>query len=155
MKGLTRVVLGSIAGGLLGAAAFFAVDALVPAPSSAGLGAATSSTPKTYKAWCGRKGNNCKVSFADGKITVNNKDSINHDQLSFIHGLRDYECKPLGGCHWILTYNVEYIEHDKRNFAKFIFMHLETGKQFHSDLMRVCKECRERPKVHEVKVLDY
>ena len=30
MKGLTRVVLGSIAGSLLGAAAFFAVDVLMP-----------------------------------------------------------------------------------------------------------------------------
>ena len=30
MKGLTHIVLGSIAGGLLGASAFFAVDALMP-----------------------------------------------------------------------------------------------------------------------------
>ena len=30
MKGLTRVVLGSVAGSLLGAAAFFAADGLIP-----------------------------------------------------------------------------------------------------------------------------
>ena len=30
MKGLIHIVLGSIAGGLLGASAFFAVDALMP-----------------------------------------------------------------------------------------------------------------------------
>lgn len=34
MKGLIRVVLGSIAGDLLGAAAFFAVDALIPSPAN-------------------------------------------------------------------------------------------------------------------------
>ena len=123
MEGLVRVVIGSAVGGLLGAAAFFAVDALAPAPSSAGLGPATSSTPKTYKAWCGRKGNNCSVSFAEGKITVNGKDSINHDQLSFINVLRDYECGLSPTCSVISTFNVEYIEDDKRHLAKFIFIH--------------------------------
>ena len=36
MKGLSRVVVGSIAGGLLGAAAFFAVDGLMPTDAKAG-----------------------------------------------------------------------------------------------------------------------
>jgi hypothetical protein len=35
MKGLTRVVLGSIAGGLLGAVTFFVVDALMPVHADA------------------------------------------------------------------------------------------------------------------------
>jgi len=35
MKGLSRVVIGSIAGGLLGAAAFFAVDGLIPSAADA------------------------------------------------------------------------------------------------------------------------
>jgi hypothetical protein len=35
MKGLTRVVRGSIAGGLLGAVAFFTVDALMPSAADA------------------------------------------------------------------------------------------------------------------------
>ena len=35
MKGLGRVVLGSIAGGLLGAAAFFAIDGLMPSTADA------------------------------------------------------------------------------------------------------------------------
>ena len=37
MKGLGRVVLGSAVGGLLGAAAFFAVDGLNPSPANAQL----------------------------------------------------------------------------------------------------------------------
>lgn len=40
MKGLSRVVIGSIAGGLLGAAAFFAVDGVI-AGSSVGRSQAT------------------------------------------------------------------------------------------------------------------
>ncbi len=39
MKGIKRVVVGSIAGGLLGAAAFFVVDGLLPKPASAQLSA--------------------------------------------------------------------------------------------------------------------
>ena len=35
MKGFSELVLGCIAGGLLGAAAFFAVDALMPAHTDA------------------------------------------------------------------------------------------------------------------------
>ena len=35
MKGLGHLVLGCIAGGLLGAAVFFAVDALIPMPADA------------------------------------------------------------------------------------------------------------------------
>ena len=35
MKGLSRVVIGSAVGGLLGAAAFFAVDGLIPRTSEA------------------------------------------------------------------------------------------------------------------------
>ena len=35
MKGLGHLVLGCIAGGLLGAAVFFAVDALIPTPADA------------------------------------------------------------------------------------------------------------------------
>mgnify|MGYP001268284263 CR=1 FL=1 len=37
MKGLGRVVVGSAVGGLLGAAAFFAVDGLNPSPANAQL----------------------------------------------------------------------------------------------------------------------
>ena len=37
MKGLERVVVGSAVGGLLGAAAFFAVDGLNPSPANAQL----------------------------------------------------------------------------------------------------------------------
>ena len=37
MKGLGRVVIGSAVGGLLGAAAFFAVDGLNPSPSNSQL----------------------------------------------------------------------------------------------------------------------
>ena len=35
MKGLTRVVIGSAVGGLLGAAAFFAVDGMIPRTAEA------------------------------------------------------------------------------------------------------------------------
>ena len=38
MKGLRRVVIGSIAGSLLGAAAYFAVEGLMPAGSEAQIG---------------------------------------------------------------------------------------------------------------------
>ena len=37
MKGIKRVVIGSAVGGLVGAAAFFAVDGLNPSPANAQL----------------------------------------------------------------------------------------------------------------------
>ena len=47
MKGLGRVVVGSIAGGLLGAAAFFAVDGLMPSTAEAQIYANPASSYST------------------------------------------------------------------------------------------------------------
>ena len=53
MKSFGRVVLGSIAGGVLGAAAFFAVDGLMPSTAEAQYGSST-----LYPSGSGRYGGN-------------------------------------------------------------------------------------------------
>jgi len=119
----------------------------------AGLGEASSVKPKAYDAWCGKRNNKCKVSFANGRITVNNKDSIAFEEVTFIGGQRDYECGAIS-CHFISTFNVEYAENGNTGYAKFIFMHFPTAKQFWNDLQRACKDCRKRPERKEIKFVD-
>jgi len=111
-------------------------------PVNAGLGAATSNTQSSsYDAWCGEKGNDCKVSFNGGKITVNGTDSVDFEDITYI--TRSYES--FGMAH-VYTYGIEYLEEGMSDpeFAEILFMHRVTGDKFWRDLKRACRHCKDR-----------
>ena len=112
-------------------------------PANAGLGeAATKSQSSIYDAWCGEKGNDCKVSFTGGKITVNNSDSVKFEQLTYITKNRVVE-QPFG---YITTFGIEYLEEgaDAPEFAEILLMHDPTADRFWRDLKRACRQCKDR-----------
>jgi len=45
-----------------------------PNAAFAGLGAAEEGTKRTFDAYCGEKGNDCKVEFTGERLTVNSTD---------------------------------------------------------------------------------
>ena len=60
-------------------------SSLIAMPVHSGLGeAASKSKSSTYEAWCGEKGKDCKVSFENGKITVNDKHSVDFSDITYI-----------------------------------------------------------------------
>lgn len=114
---------------------------LLTVPVHSGLGeAASKSKSATYDAWCGEKGNDCKVSFTGGRITVNDKDSVAFEDITYI--TRNNETK------WDFRYvfGVEYLEKgmDEPEFAEFIFQDTRTANRFWRDLKRACRNCKDR-----------
>ena len=110
-------------------------------PVKAGLGEATTkSQSSTYDAWCGEKGNDCKVSFSKGKITVNNKHSVDFDDITYI----TQNDESMWSYRYV--YGVEYLEEgmEEPEFAEFIFAEPRTAKRFWRDLRRACRQCKDR-----------
>ena len=110
-------------------------------PAKAGLGeAATKSQSSVYDAWCGEKGNDCKVSFGNGEITVNDKHSVDFSDITYI--TRDLDST--WEFRW--TFGVEYLEEgmDSPELAEFIFLHRPTANRFWRDLKRACRQCKDR-----------
>ncbi len=120
---------------------FLVASSLAVIPVHAGLGEATSkSKSASYDAWCGEKGNDCKVSFNNGKITVNESDSVDFSDITYI--TRNNETV------WNFKYvfGVEYLEEgmDEPEFAEFIFQDTRTANRFWRDLKRACRNCKDR-----------
>ena len=112
-------------------------------PAFAGLGPASSSKPAAYDAWCGEKGNDCKVSFDGGKITVDGKHSVSFDQLTYITRNRgDYNSWNYSYTH---TFGIEYTVEGQTapEFAEILFMNNDTANRFWRDLQRACRNCKD------------
>lgn len=116
-------------------------SSLLAVPVHSGLGeAASKSKSATYDAWCGEKGNDCKVSFANEKITVNDKDSVDFDDITYI--IKDWS----GNYVWDgLTFGIEYRNDDgSLEFAEIWIAHYPTARKFWRDLKRACRNCKDR-----------
>ena len=122
-------------------------SSLVAMPAHSGLGTATTKTKSsTYEAWCGQKGNDCKISFSQGKITVNNSDSVDFEDITYITS--NYERGSssifMPGPTW--TFGIEYLEEgmEAPEFAEILFKHEATADRFWRDLKRACRQCKDR-----------
>ena len=128
----------------LAASVAIGTSLIAATPATAGLGsAAIKGSTKGYEAWCGEAGNDCKVTFADGKITVNDKDSVDFNNITYITRTSDYNEWDYS---WKITFGIEYLEEGMENpeFAEIIFGHLPTSKRFWMDLKRACRQCKDR-----------
>ena len=128
----------------LAASVAIGTSLIAATPAIAGLGsAATKGSSKGYDAWCGEKGNDCKVTFADGKITVNNTDSVDFKSLTYITRTSDYN--EWSG-NWTITFGIEYLEEDMKNpeFAEILFANKAVANKFWMDLKRACRQCKDR-----------
>ena len=128
----------------LAASVAIGTSLIAATPATAGLGsAAIKGSTKGYEAWCGEAGNVCKVKFADGKITVNNKDSVDFDNITDITRTSDYNEWTYS---WKITFGIEYLEEGMENpeIAVIIFGHLPTSNRFWMDLKSACRQCKDR-----------
>ena len=125
-------------------ALIFASFALLGAftPAHSGLGAATTKSSESgYEAWCGKKGNECNVVFNNGKITVNDKHSVDFEDITYI--TRNDEGRP---SNRIYRFGIEYQEAGmtEPEFAEILFAHRDTASRFWRDLRRACRKCKDR-----------
>ena len=123
---------------------FLVASSMAVMPVHAGLGSATSKTQSSaYDAWCGEKGNDCKVSFSNGKITVNDSDSVDFEYITYI--TRNAERDQWTG-DFLYTFGIEYLEKgmDDPEFAEILFQHSKTANKFWRDLRRACRNCKDR-----------
>ena len=112
-----------------------------PNPAVAGLGAASSSASTSFDAWCGSKGNKCKVKFADELITVNGSDSISFDQVIGYTTARNWKYR-IGGSYWLHTITIQYIEGDIKKSGKFLFSNSTAATDFATQASMACINCR-------------
>ena len=127
----------------LAASVAIGTSLITATPASAGLGTATTqSNEKGYDAWCGEKGNNCNIVFANGKITVDKQYSVSFKDITYI--TRNSE----GIYTWnnLIRFGIEYQEEgmDEPEFAEILFRHFNTANRFWRDLKRACRQCKDR-----------
>ena len=110
-------------------------------PVQAGLGDAE--TKETvFDAWCGKKGNDCKVVFTDETLTVNGTDGINRSQIL------GFTWNYLGPHQVNWTHQVRYTfvvtfkedGVDKR--GTFIFQNKGAADNFRQAITVLCSKCK-------------
>ena len=112
-----------------------------PNPAAAGLGAASSSSSTSFDAWCGSKGNKCKVKFADERITVNGSDSISFDQVIGYTTAQNWRYR-IGGSYWLHTITIQYVEDGSTKSGKFLFSNSTAATDFATQASMACRQCR-------------
>ena len=132
------------------AAITIATSLVTISPANAGLGsAALSGSKKGYDAWCGKRGNDCKVVFEDGKITVDKVNSVDFTDITYITRTFGVE----KGCVWHscgnVIFGIEYHEKgmESREYAEILFFqhrNEEVTEKFWMDLKRACRNCKDR-----------
>ena len=129
----------------LAAAVAFAGLFVAGQPVNAGLGEADAEVLKEFDAWCGKRKNNCKVTFPSAnEMVVNGKDGITRDQL------QSYQCNSSwrqmgfsGIDHWEYSCLVKYTENSIDRSGKFIFVNTGAFSDFRDALSVFCgPKCR-------------
>ena len=138
---MKKIIALAIAASAFGACTSFQV--FIPGAVHAGLGSATQPDIETYSAWCGKKGNDCKVTFEADRLSVDGTDYVLYRDIKAVNYLLQ-DRRPYFRRHY---FEFEYVEQNpdgetevKR--AKIIFGHAKTAKNFWLDVMRTCKYAR-------------
>ncbi len=121
-------------------ATFFFLLGVIPIsnPVWADLGPAeTDMKSSIFDAWCGKRGNNCKVSFVGDRLLVNGKDGIDKSQILRIWSdkeLRNFwDRNPMS--YYQDVYYVTYRKSDgAEGTGRFIFLNHQASAQFWNQL---------------------
>jgi len=107
-------------------------------PARADLGPAeTEMKTSAFDAWCGKRNNNCKVSFEVDRLLVNGKDGIDKSQILRIWSdkeLRNFwDRNPMS--YYQDVYYVTYRKSDgSEGTGRFIFLNHQASSQFWNQL---------------------
>ena len=123
---------------LLLAVSFSLIASYWSIPARADLGPAeTEMKTSTFDAWCGKRSNNCKVSFEGDRLLVNGKDGIDKSQILRIWSdkeLRNFwDRNPMS--YYQEVYYVTYQKSDgSEGTGRFIFLIHQASSQFWNQL---------------------
>ena len=126
----------------IAAAAVIGASFIGSSPVNAGLGEAEAGTKRTFDAYCGSKGNDCKVKFTDDRLTVNNSDGIDKGQIVKYQFSQDFRCGTglltRNSCSGRGTALVIYNENGVEGSGTFIFTNRRTFDEFSGALSAFC-----------------
>ena len=108
-------------------------------PLHAGLGDAEGPERREFDAWCGKKGNNCKVVFTDNSLTVNETDGISRSQMTEFSADQKYTA--IGGSYWTWYFTVSYKEDGVVKSGTFLFVNKKAAGAFKRTLLWFCPTC--------------
>ena len=101
---------------------------LLGSPAIAGLGPAETEVIDTFDAYCGKRGNDYRVTFESCRMRVNNGKGISRDQLlSFKYTGPDLFVFSCPGLQWVVSYRNSS---EEIKTAKIIFRHSPTKIRF-------------------------
>ena len=119
-----------------------ALNLISPPPAKAGLGAAEEGTKRTFDAYCGKKGNDCKVEFTNNRLTVNGANGIDKGQIVKYEFSQDFLCGTglltRNSCSGRGTALVIYNENSVEGSGTFIFTNRRSFAEFSSALSAFC-----------------
>ena len=119
-----------------------ALTLITPPPTKAGLGAAEQGTKRTFDAYCGKKGNDCKVEFTNNRLTVNGIDGIDKGQIVKYEFSQNFLCGTglltRNSCSGRGTALVIYNEDGVEGSGTFIFTNRRTFQEFAGALSAFC-----------------
>ena len=126
----------------IAAAAVIGASLVSPNDALAGLGAAEGGTKRTFDAYCGKKGNDCKVEFTGERLTVNSTDGIDKGQIVKYQFSQDFRCGngllTRNSCSGRGTALVIYNENGVEGSGTFIFTNRRTFEEFAGALSAFC-----------------
>ena len=124
------------------AAAVIGASLISPNSAYAGLGAAKKGTNRTFDAYCGTKGNDCKVEFTSERLTVDSVDGIDKGQIVKYQFSQDFRCGngllTRNSCSGRGTALVIYNENGVEGSGTFIFTNRRTFEEFTGALSAFC-----------------
>lgn len=138
MKGWGRVCLGSLAGAVLGATSFFAIEAVAPSGSTANPAAIGEqfSLQRSYQALCGQARTKCTLTMKDNFLSVNGERVFAYEELQDAH----VEVNK-GGVFSnppVTIYTKHQLEGQPTLMvSKFRFLHSQTGLKFWKDILSI------------------
>jgi hypothetical protein len=113
---------------------------LLPSKALADFGDADIKKDAQYDAYCGKKGNDCKLKFENDTIVVNSASSVNKNQIFNYTTLSRYD----GGCLFgddcdaarrIHSIDIDYVKDDgSRSTARILFVNNKSYLDFMSTL---------------------
>ena len=126
----------------IAAAAVIVASLVLHNAALAGLGAAEEGTKRTFYAYCGKKGNDCKVEFTGERLTVNSTDGIDKGQIVKHQFSQDFRCGTglltRNSCSGRGTTLVIYNEIGVEGSGTFIFTNRRAFEEFAGALSAFC-----------------
>ena len=114
---------------------------LFATPSYAGLGPAVNEASNTINAWCGKPLNDCRITFQNGKMKVDNNEGITSDQIKMINTNRTQKdvwwppaARDSYGFRWDVQ--VTYEENGKQDVATFMFVNVQGAIDLQNAIQR-------------------